>query len=889
MKLLHRLRSVVHWILRRSEAEQRLDDELQSFLDMSVAEKIADGLSPADAHRLARLELGGVEQVKEHVRTERHGAGLDEVVRDIRYACRLFLRNPAFTCTVVLTLALGIGANTAIFTLIDALMLRWLPVHAPQELLQVSLQSPGAKNEPGGDSFSYPMVRALGDQRDIFSGVAGFSGTSFDVGTAGAMSHVPGALVTGGYYSTLGLNPVVGRLLTDDDDRVGAPLSAIISYGYWQREFGASPQAIGQLIRIKGKPVTIVGVTPRGFAGANVGAVADITMTVAALPQMYPTMESLLGRGNVWLRVLARPNPGVSAEQATSRLNVVWSQIAGSLLEPGWPASERKKIADSVFRLTPGGTGWSYLRHIYQKPLYVLMGAVALVLLIACANVATLLLARASARQKEIAVRLAIGASRARVVRQLLIESTTLSLIGAAVGVMLARVLGAFLVNLISTDLSAVNFDLTPNAHVLAFSSAAAIVTGILFGMAPAIQTTAVNPSVASKEDSRTTAGSRSRLLPFLVVAQVALSLVLLAGAGLFVRTLRNLQSLDPGFRTEGVLLVELADQPGLIAPALLEELQRVPGVLSTTVSTHTPLNGWTWGEPVVPAGQPLPERDNAVLVGAGPGFFSTLQIQVIAGREFTERDRGDAAPVAIVNETYAARHFPKESPVGQHLSTSSINGHRDFEIVGVVQNTKLAGLRAEAPPTVYVAYYQLNPRNGTTISVRAARPLARVSSALRQALQPKYPNTPIEIRALSTQVANTIVQERMMAMLAGGFAVLALALACIGIYGLLAYTVSRRTKEIGIRMALGAQASRVVASVVTGGTRLAAIGVLAGLPAMWIGSRWIASLLFDISPLDPATIGGAIILLLAAALLAAYLPAKRASRVDPLVALRHE
>ena len=887
MRLLHRLRSVVHWILHRSDAEQRLDDELQSFLDMSVAEKIADGLSPAEARRVARLELGGVEQVKEHVRTERHGGWLDEIGRDVRYAFRLFLKNRGFTCTVVLTLALGIGANAAIFSLIDALMLRWLPVSNPQELVQVWLQSPGA-NTTGGESFSYPMVRAFGDQRDIFSGVAGFSGTSFDVGTPGSINRVHGALVTGGYYSTLGLNPVVGRLLTDDDDRVGAPLSAVISYGYWQREFAGRPQAVGQPIRIKGQVVTIVGVTPRGFVGANVGAVAEITMTVAAVPQMYPTMAPLLGQGNVWLRVLARPNPGISPDEASSRLNVVWSRISDSLIDPGWPASERKKVADSVFRLTPGGTGSSYLRQMYRKPLYVLMAAVSLVLLIACANVATLLLARASARQKEIAVRLAIGASRARVVRQLLIESMMLSLIGAAAGVALARVLGPFLVNLISSEMSSVDFDLTPNGHVLAFSIAAALVTAILFGIAPAIQTTAVNPIVASKEDSRTTAGSRSRLLPFLVAGQVALSLVLLAGAGVFVRTLNNLQSLDPGFRTEGVLLVELEDQRELIPPTLVEELQRLPGVLSTTVSTHTPLNGWTWSEPVMPAGQPLPERDNAVVIGAGSHFFSTLQIQVIAGREFAEGDRSDAASVAIVNDTYAAQHFPNGNPVGEHLSTN-IGGRKDFEIVGVVRSAKLTGLRVAAPPTVYVPYYQLKAPRAATISVRAASPLARVSSEIRQTLQPKFPDIPIEIRALSTRVANTIVQERMMAMLAGGFAVLALALACIGLYGLLAYTVSRRTREIGIRMALGAQARRVITSVVSGGTLLVAIGVVAGLPAVWIGSRWIESLLFNVRPLDPATIAGAILVLLIAAQLAAYLPARRASRVDPLEALRHE
>ena len=886
MKILHRITSVFDWIVHRSKAEAQLDDELQTFLEMSVAEKMADGATPTEARRLALIELGGVEQVKERVRTDRHGGGLDEIWRDVRYAARLFIRDRGFTGTVVLTLALGIGANTAIFTLIDALMLRWLPVRNPQELVQVWFQSPGA-NKPDNESFSYPVVRALADQRDVFSGVAGFSGTAFDVGTPGSISRVPGALVNGGFYDALGLCPVVGRLLKDEDDRIGAPLAAVISYGYWQREFAASPQAVGQPMRIKGAVVTIVGVTPRGFAGANVGAVADITIPIAVLPRIDPSLASLVGPGNVWLRVLARPNPGVSADEATSRLNVVWPRISDSLIAPGWPATERRNTAQSLFRLRPGGTGWTYLRERYRKPLYVLMGAVVLVLLIACANVATLLLARASARQKEVAVRLAIGASRGRVVRQLLIESTMLSLVGAAVGVVLAQVLGRLLVNLISTDLSSVKFDLTPNWHVLAFSSAAAIVTGVLFGMAPAIQTTAVNPIAAAKEDSRAS-GSRSRLLPFLVVGQVALSLVLLAGAGLFVRTLNNLESLDPGFRSEGVLLAELDDRSAPVVPALIEEIQRLPGVLSTTVSTHTPLNGWIWSEPVVPAGQPLPERDTAVLIGAGPHFFSTFGTRLIAGREFTDADRIDAPPVAIVNEAYAQRHALSGNPVGQHLS-ASINGTReDLEIVGFAHNTKLSGLRKAAPATVYVPYYQLKPRQ-TTLSVRVASPISGVASEIRETLQPKFPETPIEVRALSTQVGNTIVQERMMAMLAGGFAVLALSLACIGLYGLLAYSVSRRTKEIGLRMALGAQARGVVALVVTGGARLVLAGIAVGVPVAWLISRWIESLLFGLTPTDPVTMASAIAALLVAAYVAAYLPARRASRVDPLIALRHE
>jgi predicted permease len=887
VKLLHRLGSVLHWIARRSEAEQQLDQELQSFLDMSVADKIAEGLPPVEARRLAKLELGGVEQVKERVRRYRHGGRLDEIGRDVRYAFRLFVKNRGFTATVVLTLALGIGANTAIFSLIDALMLRWLPVPNPQELLQVSFHTPGSPR-PAGVSFSYVIVRGLAERRDIFSGVAGFVGTTLDVGPPGSISRVPGALVTGGYYPTLGLNALVGRLLGDDDDRSGAPLTAVISYGYWQREFAGSPQAVGQSVKIKGVPVTVVGVTPRDFVGANVGAIADITMALGAFPQVNPGIVPLLGPGNFWLRALARPTPGVSAEEATSRLNAVWPHISDPLIAPHWSASERKSVADSVFQLTPGGTGWTYLREIYRKPLFVLMGAVALVLLIACANVATLLLARASSRQREVAVRLAIGAGRGRIVRQLLVESTMLSLTGAAVGVGLAWWCGRFLVSLISTGPGSVEFDLTPNWHILVFSSAAAIATGVLFGIAPAMQTTAIDPAVALKENSKGT-GSRSRLLPFLVTGQVALSLVVLAAAGVFARTLNNLQSLDPGFHSGGVLLVELDDRRNPLPPAILQDVARLPGVLSTSVSTHTPLNGWTWTEPAVPAGQPIPERDNAYFIGGGPRFFSTLQIQLLAGREFSDQDRMDSPLVAIVNQAYAEHHFAHQNPVGEHLS-ARVNGNReDLEIIGVVRNTNIAGLRTAPPQTVYVAYYQLKPDIRTTVSVRAAAPLGPVSSELRQIVQSIYPASRIEVRSLAAQVGDTMVQERMMATLAGGFGLLALTLACIGIYGLLAYSVARRTREIGIRMALGAHSRSVVASVVTRGTRLVLLGVAAGLPLMWIGSRSIESLLFGVRPIDPATIAGAIAVLLIAAQLAAYLPARRASRVDPLEALRHE
>ncbi len=887
MTLLHRLLSVLGWLVNRTKAEQGLDDELQAFIELSVAEKVRDGLSPSEARRLAILELGGVDQVKERVRSDRHGGMLDEVGRDVRYARRMFVRDPAFTAIVVLTLALGIGANTAIFSLIDALMLRWLPVRNPQELVQVKLQPPDARDSPG-ESVSYAIVGALADQREVFASVAGFSGFSFDVGASGSVRRVHGAIVTGGYYETLGLNPAIGRLLTPGDDQSGAPLVAVISDGYWERQLARSPAAVGQTIRINEVPVTVVGVSPRGFVGANVGSIAEITMAAAALPQVSPSAAPLLGPGNFWLRVLARPREGVSIPQATARLNAVWPLISEPVIAPHWPAARRKTITEMSIQLSPGGTGWTYLREVYRRPLLVLMAVVGLVLLIACANVASLLLARASARQKEIAVRLAIGAGRGRIVRQLLIESALLSLTGAAVGIGLAWATGRFLVGLISTGPDQIVVDLAPNWHILAFTSAVAIATGVLFGLAPALQTTGAGPAATLKESARMS-GSRSRLLPSLVSAQVALSLVLLAGAGLFVRTLQNLRNLDPGFSADGVLLVDLEGRRTAVPREHLHDVQRLPGVVSASLSTHTPLNGSVWSEPAVPAGQPIPERDNAYFVGAGPGFFETMQIRRLAGRDFTDRDFADSPAVAVVNEAFAHRHFANQSPVGQHLAANVRGQRRDLEIVGLVKNTNAAGLRATPPPTVYVAYSQLAGDFPTTLAIRAKGPIGRVASAIQQALQSKLPGVPIEVRPLSAQVQATIVQERMMATLAGGFGLLALMLACVGIYGLLAYSVAQRTKEIGIRMALGAQGPRVIAMVLKGGARLVVIGIAFGLPAAWAASRWVESMLFGLTPTDPVAIGGAMVLLIAAAQLAAFLPARRASHVSPMVALRQE
>jgi predicted permease len=526
---------------------------------------------------------------------------------------------------------------------------------------------------------------------------------------------------------------------------------------------------------------------------------------------------------------------------------------------------------------------------MYRRPLFVLMAVAGLVLLIACANVASLLLARASSRQREIAVRLAIGAGRGRIIRQLLIESTLLSLMGAALGIQLAWFCSYAFVSIIaSAQDSGIAFDLSPNWRILAFACGVAVATGVLFGAAPALQTSSAEPVSALKQNE-IAPRTRSRLLPSLVSVQVALSLVLVAGAGLFLRTLQNLQNLDPGFSSEGVLLVDLDEYPGPLPPGLLDDVRRLPGVVSASASTHTPLSMSRWSDVAIPAGQPLPERDNALFIGAGPGYFPTLQIQILSGREFTELDTATSPAVAIVNEVFAQKHFPNRNPVGERLQAIVAGDRRVVEIVGIARNTNVAGLRQSSPATVYVPYAQSNRNSPGSLAVLASGALGQALTSLQQTVQARLPNMSIAVRPLSAQVGATLVRERLMATLAGGFGALALLLSCIGLYGLLAYTVTQRTKEIGIRMALGARSERVVGLVIGRAAKLVVVGLALGLLATWAATRWIESMLFGLTPTDPFVLTGSMLLLAAAAQLAAYLPARRASRVDPLVALRAE
>ena len=528
----------------------------------------------------------------------------------------------------------------------------------------VHLQPPDAAEQGAGGTLSYPIVQMLAEQRDAFAGAGGFSSFEFDVGAAGAVARVPAAVVTGGFFETLGLQPQAGRLLGPGDDGPGAAPVAVISDGYWLRHFGRQPDAVGQTLRLNGLTVPIVGVTPRGFVGATVGAVADITVAVAAVPVVSPASAPLLGKGNFWLKVLARPRGGVATDRTVAQINAAWRHAGPSLIATHWPATQRAEVAAMALRLQPGGTGWSYLRQVYARPLQVLMAVVGVVLLITCANVASLLLARSTARRHEMALRLALGASRGRVVRQLLIEGLVLALAAATLAVGLASAASRALVTLMSTSNLPIDIDVTPNPRVLAFTTLVALATAVLFAVVPALQATGGSTESALGTGVRATR-RRSRWLPVLVSGQIALALLLLAGAGLFLRTLHNLQRVDAGFDTDGVLLVAL-DARQLGARDVVGEVAALPGVTRAAVATHTPLSGSFWSEPFVPAEQPIPDRDTALAIGAGAGYFETLGIRILAGRPFDGADTAGSLPVAIVNEAFARRCFAGRAAVGQ-------------------------------------------------------------------------------------------------------------------------------------------------------------------------------------------------------------------------------
>jgi predicted permease len=830
---------------------------------------------------------------------------MNALSRDIRHAIRSLRQAPGFVLVVVITLGLGIGANTAIFSLMDQVLLRPLPVHDPSGL--VLLDGPGAFQGRTVNlaTFSYPMYVDFRDRNEVFSGVLARFPLSTTVVWRGGSERANGELVSGNFFDVLGVRPALGRVLNTADDRVpGAHPIAVLSYGYWQRRFGGDPLILNQTITVNGHPLTIVGVSARGFAGVQVGQAADVMLPLMMKAQMTPTWNDLDNRRSRWVTVMARLKPGVSRTAAEAAMNVIYRQINEQEVKdiPNNSENFRKRFVSKHLDVLPGHRGLSDLRREFSTPLIVLMSMVGVVLLIACANVANLLLARTTARQKEIALRLALGAGRARIIRQQLVESGLLALAGTVVGLLLAWWTGGLLLAALPGDPAARNLSAEPDLRVTGFAIGTGVLTALLFGIVPAIHATRAGVIAALKEESGSVAGGgrQARLRRVLVISQVALSMLLLAGAGLFARSLYNLKWLDPGFRVDDLFVFSV--DPSLsgyeggrlttLYRRMQEELAAVPGVRSVSMSEVGTLAGDNWSQTVRVDGYESKEGEdlNPSVDGVGPRYFETMGIPLVSGREFTERDVIGAPKVAIINETMAKYFFGSSNPIGRRFGFGR-GKPTDIEIVGVAKDVRSVELRDQPPRYVYIPYAQDDSVTQLTYYVRAARDDGgAIAAGIRQSVRRLDPNLPIfNMKTMAVQIDESLFVERMVAVLSVAFGALATLLAAIGLYGVMSYAVTRRTREIGIRMALGAERRRVLWLVLREVAAMALAGIVGGLAAaLWL-TRQVQSQLYGLSPNDPLTLGIAMGLLAAVAIASGYIPARRATTIDPMIALKQQ
>jgi putative ABC transport system permease protein len=890
----------------KRRAARELDDELRAHLEMLVEQNIRRRMSPDAAWRAARIELGGAEQIKEAVHDQRGLPWIESVFADIRYAARMLRKSPGFTAVAVLTLALGIGANTAIFSLVDAVMLRTLPAQNPEQLVRIELRSPAL---PPRISATNPIWEQLRDHQDAFSGVIAWSPTTFDLADGGEVNDINGIYASGDYFSVLGVRPVAGRLLAATDDARDCSGVAVLGYGFWQSHYAGAATAVGSLIRLNGHAFPIVGVVQRGFFGTDVGERLDVAIPICAEAILNGKDSSLDVRDDWWLLMMGRLKPGTTIEQADARMKVLSPPLFRSVVPQDWPAKYRDIFRKFTFSVLPGatGTGGFYgVRQQYTQPLEILMFVVGLVLMIACANIASLLLARSAARQKEVSVRLALGASRGRLIRQALTESIVLSGLGAILGVLFARWGSALLVRFVSTQQSPVFLDLKMDGRVLAFTMAIAVLCGVLFGILPALGSTRLDAMSTMKESQSQAAGGRaySSASRWIVATQVALSLILLIGTGLFIRTFANLMTLDAGFDRNNVLMVETnVHNAGIPEPSraplfgqMLAKLRALPGVVSASQCWMEPLSGKQWDNHVTVPGHPGVELDT-LLNWVTPGYFETMRTPLLEGRAFDARDSATSAPVVVVNQLLARRYFGSQNPIGQHLVAGTVASDtakmlkQPMEIIGVVQDAKYTSLNEDPTPEAYfpLSQIQTNVGEDTAFEIRTAMPPSALIPAIRDAMGSVNKLASLQFTTLKQEADDSVLQQHLMAALSGFFSGLALLLTAIGLYGVMAYVVTLRTHEIGIRVALGAQQSSILRLVLRDALTVLAAGIGAGLGgSIWI-SRLVKGLLFGLEPNDPSTLALAVAVLVAVALLASYIPARRSMSVDPLVALRHE
>jgi predicted permease len=885
------------------DRDAELREELETHLRMAAADRVARGQDPRDAAAAARRELGNLSQIREATREVWARRWIEHAVQDIRYALRTFRRNPGFALVAILSLTLGIGANTALFEVVNAVGLRALPIADPARLLEVRLPDmEGARGnfQTWHPSVTQPIWRELQARQDAFDGLFVWSRQSFDLAGGGETRLTEGLWVSGAFFNTLGIRPAAGRLLSPGDDRAGCPARAVLGNGFWRRTYGGDPSVVGRTISLDSRPTEIVGVAPPGFYGLEVGRAFDVALPLCAEPAFSATGMGRVDAGTTWwLSIFGRLKPGWTADRANAHLAAMSPAIFQASMPATYPAVSVPKYLKFRLGAHPGGSGFSQLRDAYESPLLLLLGTAGLVLVIACANLANLLLARASAREKEIGVRLGLGASRARVIRQLLTESLLLVAIGGVCAVILAGTLGRWLVAALETAGNPITLPLGLDWSVVAFASLLALATCLLFGLAPAIRATRVTAGSVMRASTRGATAGREPLAlrRGLVVVQVALSLALLFGSLLFARTLHNVAGVNPGFRADGILVTELnltpltipADRRPAVRNDLFDRIRAIPGVQSAATVAVVPISGDAGGNDV------WPENDrtrafNTYVNFVGTGFFRTLEVPMLAGRDVDDRDTPSSVQVAVVNETFAAqmggsaagvigRRFTREATPSTPETT--------FEIAGVVRNFNYRTLKEDPFPVAYYADTQGRDSRYIRMVVRTSIPPSSATSAITAALANADPRIKITYAVLPTMIHDTLVQDRLLAGLSAGFGALAALLTVVGLYGLISYTVTRRTGEIGIRMALGATRRNISGLLLRETGLLLGLGTVSGIALALVGGRTAATLLFRVKPYDPAMLTAAVGFLAVIALAASYAPARRATRIEPVAALR--
>jgi len=912
---------IVHDRLRNSglepTRESEIVDELSQHLRDRYESQLSSGMNETEAERAIIAELDSRDLAAELRDIEgrwKEPVTLGSTQRpefwpglwqDLCYAVRKLRLDPAFAIVCILSLALCIGANTAIFQLIDAVRIRTLPVPHPQDLAVIrptNLSTTGRQTGRYGylTNSIWEQIRA---QQRGFSGVFAFGNQSFNLATRGEVRNAQGLYVSGEFFDVLGIQPVLGRVfhLSDDHIGCGAP-GAVISYRFWQTEFGGEPGAIGKSVSLEGHAFPVLGVTPASFHGVDVGHSFDVSALICSEPLIAGEDSIYSMPHGWWLAVMGRLQPGWTLQKASAQLDSISPGIMAETLPPVYQAEARKQYLQKKLAAYPGSTGLSNLRREYESPLWLLLAVTGLVLLIACANLTNLMLVRASAREKEIAVRIALGAARGRILRQLFTESLLIALLGAAFGTLLARLLSSFLVRYLSGegDVRHIFVGLVMDWRVLGFTAALAILTCLLVGLAPAIKATGTAPARVMSLAARGMTATRERfgLRRILVVAQVALSLVLVVSALLFSGSLRKLLTLDAGFQREGVLIMDIdftrlkvpPEQRANFRQTVVDRLRPLHEIESVAETDAVPLGGSYWNDQVVVNGEV-----NKTLVDMGhiaPGYFKTIGTPLLAGREFNQHDTAGSQKVAIVNQEFARKILGTENPIGRTFKIQVYQGEpqHEYEIVGLMANAKYYDLRQGFDPVAFYPQTQDgHPDNYGQIIVRSSGSLEPVVGTLRRTMAEINPDITINFRSLNEEIKNGLLKERLLAMLSGFFGLLAAVLATVGLYGVMAYMVASRTNEIGIRMALGAAPSQMLAMVLGEAGRLLCIGVVAGIVLALAVGRWAASLLFALKPYDPKIMGMACLGLAIVAVLASTVPARRAAKLQPMVALREE